>query len=40
VAWRETAVGDARASLWLNPSARIELPAPAARAVAALLREA
>ena len=40
VAWREAAIADERASLWVNPSARIPLPAPAARAVAALLREA
>jgi hypothetical protein len=41
VAWCEGAkAGDARASLWANPSARIPLPDRAARACLACLRDA
>jgi hypothetical protein len=38
VAWCEAAQGDARAALWLNPSARIPLRQPATRAVLRCLR--
>jgi hypothetical protein len=37
-AWAEAASGDARAALWLNRSARIAMPEPAARACLACLR--
>lgn len=40
VVWCEGALGDARASLWANPSARIALADRAARACLACLREA
>ena len=36
--WSEAANGAARAALWVNRSARIALPAPAARACLARLR--
>jgi hypothetical protein len=38
VSWAVPADGEARASLWLNPSARITLPRPAAQAVLQALR--
>jgi hypothetical protein len=38
--WCEAATADARVALWINPSARIALPAVAARACAACLRGA
>jgi len=37
--WCEKAAGDARATLWSNPSARIAVPERAARAVMARLRQ-
>lgn len=40
VVWCERAVGDTRASLWANRSARIMLPGRAGRACLACLREA
>lgn len=40
LAWSEGAVGDARAALWINRSARIPLPERDIRAVVRTLREA
>jgi hypothetical protein len=38
ITWCEGGIGDARASMWINPSARIAIPDPAARACLACFR--